>query len=57
MLIDLPQVVDVVTNTRGVEYLTRDALTVASWFEQRGLPGYVIDSEKLIERLLAVALR
>lgn len=57
MLIDLPQVVDVVTNPRGVEYLTRDALTVAGWFEQRGLPGYVIDSEKLIERLLAVALR
>lgn len=37
VLIDLPQVVDVLTNPRGPEYLTRDIHNIAAWFTARGL--------------------
>jgi RIO kinase 1 len=37
VMIDLPQVVDVITNPRGAEFLDRDALNVARWFTARGL--------------------
>ncbi|HLL67759.1 MAG TPA: RIO1 family regulatory kinase/ATPase [Micromonosporaceae bacterium] len=37
VLIDLPQVVDVVTNPRGPEFLARDVAVVAKWFAARGL--------------------
>ena len=39
ILIDLPQVVDVITNPRGAEFLDRDAANVARWFSARGLTG------------------
>ena len=39
VLIDLPQVVDVIANPRGPEYLDRDAGNVAAWFSARGLHG------------------
>ena len=39
VLIDLPQVVDVIGNPRGAEYLDRDAANVAAWFSARGLPA------------------
>ena len=39
VLIDLPQVVDVIGNPRGGEYLDRDAANVAAWFSARGLHG------------------
>ena len=39
VLIDLPQVVDVITNPRGAEFLDRDAANVARWFAARGLAG------------------
>jgi RIO kinase 1 len=39
ILIDLPQVVDVIGNPRGGEYLDRDAANVAAWFSARGLHG------------------
>ena len=39
VLIDLPQVVDVIGNPRGREYLDRDAANVAAWFSARGLHG------------------
>jgi RIO kinase 1 len=42
VLIDLPQVIDVVTHPRGREFLDRDAQNVAGWFSARGL-----DSERL----------
>lgn len=57
ILIDLPQVVDVVTNPRGAEFLHRDVRNVATWFEQRGLPEYVIDFEAQLNRLRAAAGR
>ena len=37
VLIDVPQVVDVIANPRGAEFLDRDAANVANWFTARGL--------------------
>ncbi|MBV9446182.1 MAG: RIO-like kinase [Streptosporangiaceae bacterium] len=39
VMIDLPQVVDVIANPRGAFYLTRDAENVGRWFTARGLDG------------------
>ena len=39
VLIDLPQVVDVIAHPRGAEYLDRDAANVGRWFTARGLTG------------------
>jgi RIO kinase 1 len=39
ILIDLPQVVDVIANPRGAQFLDRDAANVARWFTARGLAG------------------
>jgi RIO kinase 1 len=38
VMIDLPQVVDVISNPNGSSLLERDARNVASWFTARGLP-------------------
>ena len=38
-LIDLPQVVDVVGNPQGPEFLARDVRRVGEWFAARGLPA------------------
>jgi RIO kinase 1 len=37
IMIDTPQVVDVVANPRGAEFLERDAANVSRWFSSRGL--------------------
>jgi RIO kinase 1 len=39
VLIDLPQVVDVIAHPRGPQFLDRDAANVARWFTARGLTG------------------
>jgi RIO kinase 1 len=39
VMIDLPQVVDVIAHPTGRDYLARDARNVANWFTARGLPG------------------
>ncbi len=39
VMIDLPQVVDVIANPRGTWYLTRDAENIGRWFTARGLSG------------------
>ena len=39
VLIDVPQVIDVIANPRGAEFLDRDAANVAKWFTARGLAG------------------
>ena len=39
VMIDLPQVVDVIANPGGSAFLDRDAANVASWFTARGLAG------------------
>jgi RIO kinase 1 len=37
VLIDLPQVVDLFANPRGVDYLERDCRNICQWFAARGL--------------------
>jgi len=39
IMIDTPQVVDVIANPRGAEFLDRDAANVSRWFAARGLGG------------------
>ncbi|MGH3657060.1 MAG: serine protein kinase RIO [Micromonosporaceae bacterium] len=39
VLIDLPQIVDVVANAQGRRFLERDATVMATWFASRGVPG------------------
>lgn len=48
VLIDLPQVVDVIANPQGGEFMARDVRNVAAWFGSRGLE---VETEELIERL------
>jgi RIO kinase 1 len=49
VLIDLPQVVDVIGNPQGADFIVRDVRNVAGWFTQRGLR---VDTEELLTRLL-----
>jgi RIO kinase 1 len=53
VLIDLPQVVDVVANPRGPEFLARDVRVVSTWFAGRGLSE--VDEYELTQLLLAEA--
>ena len=39
VMIDLPQVVDVIAHPTGRDYLARDARNVAAWFAAKGLPA------------------
>jgi RIO kinase 1 len=39
VLIDLPQVIDVIAHPRGPEFLDRDAANIGRWFAGRGLQG------------------
>lgn len=39
LMIDMPQVVDIIANPRGGEFLDRDAANIARWFTARGLTG------------------
>jgi RIO kinase 1 len=51
VLIDLPQVVDVIGNPQGPEYLARDVRRINEWFVARGLPPEVGQPEMLLEEL------
>jgi RIO kinase 1 len=53
VLIDLPQVVDVVANPQGATFLARDVEVTAAWFTARGLPAAVTDPGALTADLLA----
>ena len=53
ILIDLPQVVDVVSNPQGREFLVRDVRNVCTWFASRGRPD--TDPERLLRNLLEEA--
>jgi hypothetical protein len=44
IMIDLPQVVDVIAHPRGAEFLDRDAANVARWFTARGLTADLLDA-------------
>jgi RIO kinase 1 len=54
VMIDMPQVVDVIANPRGAEFLARDAANVGRWFAARGLAGPEIDE---LPQLLAQEAR
>jgi RIO kinase 1 len=52
VLIDLPQVVDVVGNPQGPDFLARDVRRIGEWFVARGLPPEVGQPDTLLEELL-----
>jgi RIO kinase 1 len=52
VLIDLPQVVDIVGNPQGVEFLQRDCRNVCAWFRSRGLE---VDEGELFADLIGQA--
>ncbi len=52
VLIDMPQVVDLVGNPQGMDYLMRDCHNVCSWFVARGLD---IDEHALFAELMSQA--
>jgi RIO kinase 1 len=53
VVIDLPQIVDVVANPQGKEFLARDARNVATWFSSHGVTE--ADGDELAADLLASA--
>ncbi|MGI8415634.1 MAG: RIO1 family regulatory kinase/ATPase [Nakamurella sp.] len=53
VVIDMPQVVDVVANPQGISYLARDCERVADFFARRGV--WAADGEKLTEHLWTIA--
>ena len=52
VIIDLPQVVDLVGNANGMDYLMRDCANVCRWFRARGLD---VDEQELFGELMAHA--
>jgi len=52
VLIDLPQVVDVVSNPNGMQFLQRDCSNVCAWFSSH---GYGCDPEELFGELVGLA--
>ena len=55
MVIDLPQVVDIVANPAGRDFLARDIRNLAGWFHGRGLGEHDTRTEELLEELTAMA--
>ena len=56
VMIDLPQVVDVVANPRGGFYLTRDAENIGHWFTAHGLANAKPDPVDLADLLRREAM-
>ncbi|CUR59768.1 conserved hypothetical protein [metagenome] len=52
VIIDLPQVIDLVGNPRGMDFLLRDCTNVCSWFRARGLQ---VEEHDLYAELLVSA--
>lgn len=52
VIIDLPQIVDLVGNPQGFDYLHRDCTNVCTWFTRRGL---AVDPQALFDDLMARA--
>ena len=52
VIIDLPQVVDIVGNPQGVDFLARDCRNIATWFTSRGLD---VDADALLGEVIAYA--
>jgi RIO kinase 1 len=52
VIIDLPQIVDLVGNANGMDYLLRDCANICGWFRSRGLDA---DEQELFGELMAHA--
>lgn len=52
VVIDWPQIVDIIGNPHGPEFLERDAKNMADWFTRRGYP---VDDGELFGDLMAAA--
>lgn len=52
VVIDLPQMVDLVGNPAGMDFLLRDCTNVCAWFRSRGL---AVDEQELFGELMAHA--
>jgi len=48
--IDFPQSIDIAANLQGLDFLHRDVLNVADWFDRR---GFAVDAEELFADLLS----
>jgi RIO kinase 1 len=55
VIIDLPQVIDLVGNPQGMDFLLRDCANVCAWFRSKGLDPTVADEHALFSDLLATA--
>ncbi len=55
VIIDLPQVVDLVGNPQGMDFLLRDCANVCAWFRGKGLDPEVADEHALFGDLLSTA--
>lgn len=55
ILIDLPQLVDVVANPGGSGFLERDVRNIAAWFSAHGLDRGTADPGRLLARLRTLA--
>ena len=55
VIIDLPQVVDLVGNPQGMEFLLRDCANVCAWFRGKGLDPAIADEHAVFADLLATA--
>lgn len=53
VVIDLPQIVDVVANPQGKRFLERDVHNVVTWFQSRGLSD--LDEAAIVAELVAEA--
>ena len=55
VIIDLPQVVDLVGNPQGMDFLLRDCANVCGWFRSKGLDPMIADEHSLFSDVLATA--
>ncbi len=55
VLIDLPQLVDIIANPQGRAFLERDVRTVCAWFVSHGLPAGLADPDVVVQLLLGEA--
>jgi len=52
VIIDLPQIVDLVGNQNGLDFLMRDCANICGWFRGKGL---AVDEQELFGELMAHA--
>ncbi|WP_109507390.1 serine protein kinase RIO [Nocardioides speluncae] len=55
VIIDLPQVVDVIGNPQGMDFLMRDCANICNWFRHKGLSPELADEHTLFGDLVSTA--